>query len=60
MLINGLIQVAESYIDMLDTHKPYWRTVLENVRDEPEKPLLVHCTGMFVPDSMSALTMFAL
>lgn len=41
------------FMSLLATHKDIWRKVLEHVRDYPEKPFLLHCTGTHsFPDSL--------
>lgn len=41
---------VKMYLDMLSVLVPTYRRVFEHIRDQPEKPLLFHCTGeSFLP-----------
>jgi hypothetical protein len=36
---------AKMYLDVLDMYQPFFKAVLEHVRDSPSEPFLYHCTG---------------
>lgn len=36
----------DMYLEVIDVYRPAWKAVLEHVRDRPQDPFLVHCTGM--------------
>lgn len=36
----------EMYLEVIDIYQPTWKAILEHVRDRPQDPFLIHCTGM--------------
>jgi hypothetical protein len=41
----------EMYLEVIDIYQSAWKAVLEHVRDRPQDPFLIHCTGMSPPVS---------
>lgn len=45
----------EMYLEVIDVYRDSWKAILEHVRDRPDDPFLVHCTGAFVCDHVHHL-----
>ena len=43
--IEALVQM---YLGYLESHAPVYKAVFQHIRDEPEKPLLFHCSGLTI------------
>lgn len=41
----------EMYLEVLDVYQESWKAILTHVRDRPQDPFLVHCTGAYYPAS---------
>ena len=52
---NGFDDLAAMYLHMLETYKAGYQTILKHIRDFPDRPFLLHCTGMVQPKTMSFL-----
>jgi hypothetical protein len=38
----------DMYLEVIDVYSDSWKAILEHVRDRPQDPFLVHCTGMLL------------
>lgn len=37
----------EMYLEVIDVYQESWKAILEHIRDRPQDPFLVHCTGAY-------------
>lgn len=42
---GGIEAMLNVYRNILVTHVPVYREILEHIRDHPDRPILFHCTG---------------
>lgn len=42
---EGAEGYREMYLEVIDVYRESWKAILEHVRDRPNDPFLVHCTG---------------
>ncbi|RYC62098.1 Protein-serine/threonine phosphatase/Protein-tyrosine-phosphatase/4-nitrophenylphosphatase [Xylaria longipes] len=44
---EGEVGYEDMYLEVIDVYADSWKAILEHVRDRPQDPFLVHCTGVF-------------
>lgn len=48
---KGEAGYEDMYLEVIDIYRPTWKLILEHVRDRPQEPFLMHCTGMSASDT---------
>jgi len=46
---EGEAGYEDMYLEIIDVYAESWKAILTHVRDRPQDPFLVHCTGEFGP-----------